>query len=1010
MLWVSQMFVRECWLQALILTGLAGPWRRFVNRSQSIRPIAWLTQLAGRGVRVARALVRKVLWAPRALFHVCLRSVYRFVAGNFFRLMYPVNYALSILLRRRKFDNSVLHISYMVHIPWYTTRILRKHGMKADYLAVGGESPWWKQFDLHFPRNWPPLFWQEWWFFWKVMSKYEVVHSHFGIQLSASGWELPHLKRMGRKIVVHYRGCEVRDPDALQKQFPTCNICSLCDYNGSVCGEGRARVDRANAVGDAFLVTTPDMQDFEPGAIHFPFFTPEIDYREYRASAPPFDGRRPLRIVHATNHPGIEGTARIQHAIDRLVARGYDIEFEFLRGKTPDEVLRAIQSADLTIGKMKMGYYANTQIESMFLGVPAITWVRPEFMTPELEASGLIFSDLDGLEQTIAWYYDHPDELAHKRSIARRSILELHDNDRLAAKLRRIYREVLGETVTDEQEAAWADRPLRVLHIGNIAGNAYYNGRLLRRRGVEADVLCYDNYWVMSSPEWEEADFEGVPQDQGLPDWSEVGLGDYEHPRWFAQGPRVLAMDYLIAKQSTQGEGSERAWRDLAEARRRLSKPTPRRIHRVLRMPAEFARRVLRKLDLPRRLRLDNYETGAEATLTKRFLARCDELAADFERRFPDREDRLATGDLTPYMEHMEAFEELFSYYDVVQAYATDTVYPMLAGSVPYVGFEHGTLRDAPEWEWEFKGPFWPNPIGRITALSYARADHVFITNADCKSSAERLELASYTGIPHPIADDLVFRFDAVARESIRAELDADHVFLCPIRHDWVEKGTDRYIRAIPALRERLGEGIRVLFTPWGREIERSKELIAELGVEDQVMWVGPFGAVVLTRWLSAVDVVFDQLTYESFSGMTPRALACGTPIVARYAPDGAAWMFPEPAPVLDASSVEDVVEQAVRAVDPEFRERFRRDARAWVDEWHSSLGISDTLLRVYHRILDRQDAGILEPCEANGDVANRPSPTSTTDPRPATTPLPVGDPATRIEQPADAGREARRQ
>ena len=55
-----------------------------------------------------------------------------------------------------------------------------------------------------------------------------------------------------------------------------------------------------------------------------------------------------------------------------------------------DQVIKAFSEADLAIGKMKMGYYANTQIESMVIGVPTITYVRPEFITKELQDSGFI--------------------------------------------------------------------------------------------------------------------------------------------------------------------------------------------------------------------------------------------------------------------------------------------------------------------------------------------------------------------------------------------------------------------------------------------------------------------------------------------------------------------------------------------------------------------------------------------------------------------------------------------
>ena len=37
------------------------------------------------------------------------------------------------------------------------------------------------------------------------------------------------------------------------------------------------------------------------------------------------------------------------------------------------EALELMRSADLAIGKMKMGYYANTQIESMMLGADCCT-------------------------------------------------------------------------------------------------------------------------------------------------------------------------------------------------------------------------------------------------------------------------------------------------------------------------------------------------------------------------------------------------------------------------------------------------------------------------------------------------------------------------------------------------------------------------------------------------------------------------------------------------------------
>jgi hypothetical protein len=63
-------------------------------------------------------------------------------------------------------------------------------------------------------------------------------------------------------------------------------------------------------------------------------------------------------------------------------------------------------------------------------------------------------------------------------------------------------------------------RPPRVLHIGNVANNAYSNAKFFRRAGIDADVLCNDFYHIMGCPEWEDADFEAEFINQFFPDWS----------------------------------------------------------------------------------------------------------------------------------------------------------------------------------------------------------------------------------------------------------------------------------------------------------------------------------------------------------------------------------------------------------------------------------------------------------------------------------------------------------
>lgn len=383
---------------------------------------------------------------PDGWFRTASDGAYMVLRG----LLYPLNWILACTKKSHLVPDSCLHISYMVHIPWHTVRLLRKHGWHARYLAIG-KSPTWNRCDYNFvpskSRHIRRL--QEFLFFWMVVAKYEVIHSHFLMFLSESGWEDQWLKRLGRKTIVNYRGCDLRERKKNVALNPEYNICDRCDY-GHVCEEEylvRMR-ERARAIGDLFLVTTPDMKDFDAAAIHFPFFAPEIEAPE------PGSGERKnqgFRIVHVSNHPGIEGTEEIRKAIDRVIAKGYEIDFVQLSHVPYDRVIEAFAEADLAIGKMKMGYYANAQIESMAMGVPTITYVRPEYVTEELRESGFILANLNHLEETIQYYIDHPEALREKRQRARRSVLEMHNNDELAQRLIGLYRSLQGATGGDHQ-------------------------------------------------------------------------------------------------------------------------------------------------------------------------------------------------------------------------------------------------------------------------------------------------------------------------------------------------------------------------------------------------------------------------------------------------------------------------------------------------------------------------------------------------------------------------------
>ena len=497
-------------------------------------------------------------------------------------------------------------------------------------------------------------------------------------------------------------------------------------------------------------------------------------------------------------------------------------------------------------------------------------------------------------------------------------------------------------------------RPLRILHIGNIANNAYYNSKFLNEIGVHSDVFCHENYHIMSSPEWEESELNTLPKNQYFPEWWNLGIDDFERQRWFAQGPWNLCVDYLIAWLDEDQPKADMLWEMLEKARRKARKY--RNIYK-------FARKIGSLIQEPystigKRI-LDGFVNRKSPT--KNPVEKINDksetykiLIDSYSKNFPDRKVKLSSNDIDLYYAKSIALKPLLTRYDIVQAYANDVIPVLLSGHKPYVAFEHGTLRDAPESSKAYKGPFYPNPSGKLTALAYKLADHVFVTNADVISSVKKLNITNFSPICHPF-DETVYKIEDKYHDQIRMKIGSKYMFLCPIRHDWIVKGTDKYIRALPLLREKLGNTFKVCFVPWGEQISESKRLIKNLGCEDLVEWVGPFGRVWFRRWMYAADVVFDQIAYDAFGVTAPQAMACGTPVIIRYDDETIKWMYGALPPALKADSEEGIVSQTLRAIDPEFREKYKKEAKEWIRKFHSAEKTTTDLLKVYITIMENQ-------------------------------------------------------
>jgi glycosyltransferase involved in cell wall biosynthesis len=533
------------------------------------------------------------------------------------------------------------------------------------------------------------------------------------------------------------------------------------------------------------------------------------------------------------------------------------------------------------------------------------------------------------------------------------------------------------------------NRPPSILHIGNIANNAYNNSKLLNKVGLNSDVISYNYFHIMGCPEWEDADFEGVIKNQFFPNWRRVNLGGFKRPRWFAQGAPKPCIKYLIAKQ----DGSKvRAWfwwnvkglsrnilcsgfyrlimalRNKANALRNELTAHKTRWYPIDKVVLHFLiiiystvwlafYSLLSCIVVPIRFlktvfRRPNLYQKHDGDFEYSFDGQVSKLIEKWEQIFPDRDDKLLHLDLEHYRPMITLWRSLFSRYDIIQGYSTDPILPLLAGK-PYFAFEHGTLREI---------PFQKNLEGRITALSYSLANHVFVTNGDCIENAHKLADNRVSFINHPFDEDHGLNIGGweQLRRQLSDLLDADFLFFFPTRHDWVpgtgygDKGNDLFLRAFCKLR-RDGRRVGMVCCRWGANVNESVNLLEEKDCHRYVLWSEPMGTVKFERTAKACDLVVDQFKLGSFGGVMFKAMAVGVPICTYLDEYQMRQLYDEVPPVINCMTDEDIVANIIKIIEePSILEELSVASRDWIKKNHGSLDTINTQIFHYKNHLEK--------------------------------------------------------
>ncbi len=204
------------------------------------------------------------------------------------------------------------------------------------------------------------------------LRRWDVCHFHFGRTLiPPHNFDLPLHRALGRRVVFHYHGCDVRDRAHMLATHARAT-CSECD---PFCNPGRQKRVLASAgrFADAELVSTPDLLESATRARHLPVALDLADY----PFAPPRGA--PRFVVHAPTNRLIKGTRYVEAAFEVLRPRFPGVRFETVERKPWSELRAILSEADVIVDQLFMGWYGMVAVEAMALGKPVLCFIRDDF-------------------------------------------------------------------------------------------------------------------------------------------------------------------------------------------------------------------------------------------------------------------------------------------------------------------------------------------------------------------------------------------------------------------------------------------------------------------------------------------------------------------------------------------------------------------------------------------------------------------------------------------------------
>lgn len=262
---------------------------------------------------------------------------------------------------------------------------------------------------------------------------YDIFHYHYGASIFIDHDDLQMIKKKGKKVIMHHWGNDVRFHDMARINNPYV-------YTGDSPSNDAIHQKLTTL---SKYIPEAIVQDYEVLPYVEKYYRKvhvlplAIDLRNFQPSYPNIEKKKPL-ILHAPTNPKFKGTAIIEGAIDQL-RDSYEFEYKRIEKMRHSQVVALYKEADIIVDQILCGSYGLLSVESMALGKPVITFIRPDLVSKFPASLPIVNGNPDNIKKKLKMLLENPLKRNSLGIMGRRYVEEVHDRNIVGDKLLSIY-------------------------------------------------------------------------------------------------------------------------------------------------------------------------------------------------------------------------------------------------------------------------------------------------------------------------------------------------------------------------------------------------------------------------------------------------------------------------------------------------------------------------------------------------------------------------------------------